>query len=248
MQFLKNRVVQVVLGLVVVAIVVVGAIFAFGPKQTTTEVAATPEVTAPAPTTESTEPTPSATTPSAGPTSPAAPAGAKSPATESCTNTDEDITDPKKLTVERIGVDSPMITVGKDEAGNPGAPPKNASNTTAWYNGSPEVGSARGNVILTIHTYQTGNALGNQLYDGGNKALKEGDVIKISDGEGKQVCYRYTNNLKVWEKTYDPASGVFFNPTGPAQLAIMICWDFNKERQNWDSRIIFYAPKMPKAA
>ncbi|OYO21044.1 class F sortase [Enemella dayhoffiae] len=154
--------------------------------------------------------------------------------------------DPKKLTVERIGVNSPMMTVGKDSDGNPGAPPKNQANTTAWYNGSPEVGSDKGNVILTIHTYHAGGALGNQLYS--DKGLKDGDIIKISDGAGKQVCYRYTRNTKVWVKTYDPASGVFFNPTGPAQLAIMICWDYDKSRDDWDSRIIFYAPRIPKGA
>lgn len=243
-QFLKNRVVQVVLGLVVVAIVVTGAVFAFGPKK---ETAAQP-AEAPSFETSAPEPAPSTVAPTTPPMSPAAASpSASKPAVESCTNTDEEIKNPKKLTVERTGVDSPMITVGKDQDGNPGAPPKNAANTTAWYNGSPDVGSNRGNVILTIHTYHVGGALGNQLYEGG-KSLKEGDVIKISDGAGKQVCYQYTKNTKVWVKTYDPASGVFHNPEGPAQLAIMICWDYDKSRDDWDSRIIFYAPKMPKAA
>lgn len=242
-QFLKNRSVQVALAVVAVAIVVVGLVMALRPTGTSGVAApsATPAVTTAAAPTES---TPAAETPSSEPSA--------TPAGETCTNFKGNMESPTKFVVERMGVESPMMVVGKDASGNPGAPPPNAPYTTAWFNGSPAAGSDKGNVILTIHTYSKGQALGNDLYGAkglneptGGSGLKEGDVIKISDAQGNQVCYRYSGNTKIWVNTYDPKSTVFHNPDGPAQLAIMVCWDYVRP-DVWDSRILFYAPLIPE--
>lgn len=231
---------------IVVALIVVISGVAFFVSRGQGGQAATPApvaTTSPTPEATSASPTPTTASPT-----PAAPAPApSSPAASGCTTASGHITDPKRFKVESRNVDSRMITVGKDSDGNPGAPPPSESQTTAWYNASPEVGSDKGNTILTIHTYSPkngANALGNKLYS--DSGLKQGDVIKIVDGSGKQVCYRYTGNKKVWVNSYDPASGVFHNLTGPPQLAIMICWDHNAKTNEWDSRIIFYASLIPQ--
>ncbi|GAB3623981.1 hypothetical protein GCM10027418_20650 [Mariniluteicoccus endophyticus] len=206
-----------------------------------------PVATSQAPTTDSPSPTPSET-PAPAPTTPAAPPPPASPAATGCTTHAGLMHDPKRFKVDARGVDSKMMTVGKDSDGNPGAPPPSDSQGTAWYNGSPEVGAEKGNTILTIHTYSPkngSNALGNKLYSDAN-GLKPGDVIRIVGADGKQTCYRYTGNKKVWVSSYDPDSGVFHNLTGPPQLAIMICWDYNNKTNDWDSRIIFYASLIPQ--
>lgn len=242
----KNRVVQAVLALVAVALVVAGVALALRPERITT----TPAATA-APTTQTAEAAPRST-----PATTPAPAASASPSVTpaaTCTNFTGEMESPTRFVVERMGVDSPMIVVGKDADGNPGAPPPNAARTTAWYNRSPAPGSTRGNVILTIHTYSQGQALGNELYGknglaDGPEGLRVGDLIKISDAQGRQVCYRYTGDTKVWVETYDPMSGVFHNLDGPAQLAIMICWDYVASTDDWDSRIIFYASLIPEGS
>lgn len=244
--FLKNRAVQISFGVVVVALVVVAAVIGLRPPPQATSAQPVPAKVAPSET-----PSASATpTPTPTPTHTPSPTPA-----QTCTNFTGDMESPTKFVVERMGVDSPMMVVGKDADGNPGAPPPSEAYTTAWYNGSPAPGSEHGNVILTIHTYSRGQALGNDLYgaDGlqepsGGKGLREGDLIKISDADGNRVCYRYTGQTKVWVKTYDPKSGVFHNPDGPPQLAIMVCWDYNPGTKDWDSRIIFYAGLIPKGA
>lgn len=247
-EFLKNRVVQVVLAVLAVAVVVVGAVFVLGPSGDRAGPAAT---AAPAPdlTATATASTP-AETPSDAESTPTEPPP-PSPAPPTCTNFTGDMETPTKFVVERMGVNSPMIVVGNDADGNPAAPPPAEPYTTAWYNRSPAPGTTQGNVILTIHTYSKGQALGNDLYGKNGltedkEGLQVGDLIKISDAQGRQVCYRYTGNTKVWVKTYDPASGVFHNPDGPPQLAIMVCWDFVQSTRVWDSRIIFYASLIPE--
>lgn len=197
---------------------------------------------------------PARSTPAAPPVASASPSVAATvPEPPPCTTVTGSMAAPTRFTVERMGVDSPILVVGEDDEGNPGAPPANEPYTTAWYDGSPSVGSPEGNVILTIHTYSKGQALGNDLYGAKGlreptkgAGLREGDVVKISDAQGNQVCYRYTRDHKVWVESYDPASGVFHNPDGPPQLAIMICWDYVPRDNDWDSRIIFYADLIPE--
>lgn len=241
--FLKNRAVQISLGVVVVALVVVAAVIGLRPRPNATIAQPAASTAAPVETT-------------AAPTSDASPEetpGSSPTPVQTCTNFTGDMESPTKFEVDRMNVDSPMMVVGKDADGNPGAPPPNEAYTTAWYNGSPAPGTDQGNVILTIHTYSKGQALGNDLFGASGlkepqpgKGLQEGDLIKVSDADGNQVCYRYTGQTKVWVKTYDPTSGVFHNPDGPPQLAIMICWDYNPGTKDWDSRIIFYASLIPE--
>lgn len=235
----KNRAVQVAIGVMVVLFVVVGAILTLRPTGDGRMIASP---VAPSSATVDAGGTPAGSS-TVGPETPSA--------GDTCTNFTGRMEAPTRFEVERMGVESPMMVVGKDVDGNPGAPPPNQPYTTAWYNGSPEPGTTQGNVILTIHTYSKGQALGNDLYGknglkDGTGGLQEGDLIKISDAEGNQVCYRYSGSTKVWVKTYDPTSGVFHNPDGPAQLAIMICWDYVPSTNDWDSRIIFYAGLIPE--
>jgi hypothetical protein len=255
-EFFKNRFYAVVLAIVAVVLVATGAVFALRPERSASGlvVGATPAATSPSTTgTPSPEASPSPGAPlSPGvPPSPEASTSGPSATAPTCTNYTGDMETPTRFIVERMGVDSPMMVVGKDADGNPGAPPPSQAYTTAWYNGSPAPGTTQGNVILTIHTYSKGQALGNDLYgknglSDGKQGLREGDLIKISDDQGHQVCYRYSDSTKVWVETYDPDSGVFHNPDGPAQLAIMICWDYAPSANDWDSRIIFYAGLIPE--
>lgn len=247
---LKHRAVQVAIGVMVVLLVVVGAVLTLAPRDTG-QVFASPATTTPTETVDSSPPAASPTE-STSPSESATQSRTAAPTQgDTCTKFTGPMDSPTKFVVERMGVDSPMIVVGKDADGNPGAPPPSQPYTTAWYNGSPEPGTTRGNVILTIHTYSKGQALGNDLYgknglQDGTGGLRKGDLIKVSDHEGNRVCYRYTDETKVWVDTYDPESGVFHNPDGPPQLAIMICWDYVPATNDWDSRIIFYAALIPE--
>lgn len=160
-----------------------------------------------------------------------------------CTNFHGSMTAPTQMKVESMAVESPMVVVDQDEDGNPGAPDPDDGFTTAWYQRSAAPGQTKGNVILTIHTYSKGTALGNELLDF-RHGLEEGDVLKITDVDGNQVCYQYTGQRKVWVNEYDPDSGIFHNLDGPPQLAIMVCDDWDKASQVWKSRVIFYAKKV----
>lgn len=199
-----------------------------GPPRPADRLATTP-VPPPAPKTSTI--TPTTGPPAAQPRQPAAPQRAAG-----CT-TDTRPIQPARFQIPRMGVDVSIITVGKDRDGNPGAPPLSQMFTAAWYEGSPAPNSRRGNVIVNIHSWASGPALGNDV----RTKLRTGDEIRVVGTDGRVACYRFREQIKIRVATYDPASGLYQNPTGRPQLAIMTCWDRNPKTGEYESRLLFYA-------
>lgn len=181
------------------------------------------------------------TTTSAKATASTKPSAAKVPA--GCSTTLKEMDDPKKFQIEKMKVNSPMMSLGEDEDGAAAAPPKNEGYSVGWWKNGPKVGSKQGHAVLTIHTYRSGGALGNDLYDQ-KKGLKPGDVIKMSDDQGNVQCYKMERLLKVYVKDYDPNSDILYKNDGAPQAVIVICWDFNWGTEDWDSRILYYLTPM----
>lgn len=141
--------------------------------------------------------------------------------------------------IDQMRVKAPMISLGEDESGAAAAPPKDASHTVGWWKNGPKVGSRQGHAILTIHTYQNGKALGNELHDQKN-GFKDGDLVRMTDARGNTQCYTLERSMKLWVKDYDPNSDVLYNFTGEPRAVIVICWDYDVMGKEWDSRILYY--------
>lgn len=66
-------------------------------------------------------------------------------------------------------------------------------------------------------------------------------MIRISDGGGRDVCYRFTGALKVRVSDYRPDSGLVHDNDGPAQLVIVVCSDYPLVGDAAASRALYYA-------
>ena len=150
------------------------------------------------------------------------------------------------FTIDAMKVNSPVLSLGEDESGAAAAPPKNASHSVGWWKNGPKVGSTAGHAILTIHTYQNGKALGNEL-NSARSGLKPGDLVRMSDANGNTQCYQMERALKVWVKDYDPNSDVLYKFDGAPRAVIVICWDYNNLAKEWDSRILYYLKPLANA-
>jgi conserved hypothetical protein len=171
-------------------------------------------------------------------TSPDASAAPASPG--ACSPTDGDGFIPVKYSLESPeAIEANVLSLGRDSEGNVKAPPKDEPTTASWWNEGPAAGSNAGQVVLSIHTYQSGEAVGNKLYKDGTSQLKTGDVLKLYSQDGRVACYEYTGDQKITEAEFDPASEVLERKAGDPELAIVICWDHNSSTNNWDSRIFF---------
>ena len=169
----------------------------------------------------------------------AAPAKKEGPVPAGCMKKPKPIV-PVKYSIDGMELSAKVLSRGVDETGAAGAPPKNDPSSMAWFNKGPKIGSSEGRAVLTAHTFHKGGAIGNHLYDK-NSGIKKGDIIRLTDKLGQTVCYRYDHDTKVMVKDYNPNSNVLYDNNGPAQAAIVICWDYAKKTGEFDSRIIFYA-------
>lgn len=147
---------------------------------------------------------------------------------------------PTRYAIPALAVDEPVVSLGEDADGHIAAPPKDEPRMASWWNGGPKPGSDRGKVVLSIHTYRSGGAIGNELFAGDKSNLTPGDTIKLSDDLGNVACYEYTESLKLLASDYDPQSTVMVDENGPPMVAIIVCWDHVEGTDDWASRVFFY--------
>ena len=148
------------------------------------------------------------------------------------------------ITFDGHGRSLPMLALSVDADGAPATPPNNEGFTVAWFNQGPMVGSRRGNVILTAHTFRYGGALGNELNRG---LLHTGDIIRISDASGSTVCYEFTRALKINVADYDPKSSILYDPTGNPQIVLVVCADYPLTSGEPAARMLYFARLISKA-
>lgn len=229
----RNRVIAIVAAVIAVVLIVGIGLWIARPKEEPSA------GTSPSPSPSQTDTSPSTEPASPDPASPSA-SGME------CTTATAGFV-PVRYTIEgSMDVDETVISVGVDESGNIGAPPPAEKRTAAWWEDGPAPGSDAGKVVLSIHTYRNGGALGNEMYEGGQSQLKDGDIIKMYSESGEVACYKFNEAKKVFVDEYDPDSDVMIDFEGDPKVAIIICWDFDATvdesagQDPWKSRVFFY--------
>ncbi len=226
--------------LVVAVVLLVGVItwLALRSPATTSvepQVAATIAVSSTAPSPSLVTSAPVSSTPSEPPASPTpSPTGFCQPMT------DEGF-EPVRYEIERFKTDEEVVSLGVDADGAIAAPPKSEPRTASWWNQGPAAGTDAGKTVLSIHTYRSGGALGNQMFEGGQSRLEPGDRIILRGPLGEVACYDFVEAKKVFVKDYDPSSDTMVDFDGTPLLTMIICWDHRKGTDLWDSRVFFYA-------
>lgn len=220
----RNKIIAIVAAVVVLALVVAGGLYLAKPKDRP-EAASSPSASAPSQ------------------SAAASPSASQSQGLK-CTTTTKGFT-PVRYTFEGgLKADEKVLSLGQDKDGNIAAPPPSEKRTAAWWNEGPKPGTA-GKTVLSIHTYRNGKALGNEMYADGKSHMNAGDLIKLYGENGEVACYEFTEAKKVMVEDYDPNSDVMVDFEGDSELAIIICWDFDKKSEDaggepWKSRVFFY--------
>ncbi|MCS4484114.1 class F sortase [Gleimia sp. 6138-11-ORH1] len=151
---------------------------------------------------------------------------------------------PVSFEVDRGELKLPMLSLGLDETGSaPAAPPLSQTHTIGWYNQGPQIGASQGKAVLTGHTYSDTVGIGNQLLEG---IVKPGDIIKITDEEGANACYRYRDQVRIEVATYNPDSDLVYDNAGKPQIAIVVCDNFSAATNEWLVREVFYGDLLTK--
>lgn len=124
---------------------------------------------------------------------------------------------PVRLEIPRIGVDTPVVSLGLNPDGTVAVPPIEANAPAGWYQGSPVPGQNGPAVILGHVTVgQYGNGVFYHL-----SQLRAGDGVAVVLRDGTTV--RFTvSAVKTVSKAHFPTSEVYGNVDRPA-LRLITC-------------------------
>ncbi len=157
---------------------------------------------------------------------------------------------PVRLSIPRLYVDAPVVTLGVREDRTPDVP--NSGEEIAWYDFSASPGRGN-NAVLSGHVdWQTrdGNPIPGVFYR--LREVEIGDVIEIDLEDGSQLQYRVTGNVAA--EFDDPNVLKAMGPTSKDVLTLVTCggtW-FNDSRAanggNYSHRVVVRAERMPELA
>ena len=126
-----------------------------------------------------------------------------------------------------------VVRLPRDSSGASPVPPDFAKDIYAWDNQGGELGEDEYKAYFTAHTYSSDQgALGNVL----QKSLHSGDLIRVTNTEGRVICYEVSERIEVLESEYvklissRPSKGV---------LTIMVCSGL--EGKVWTKRTVWFA-------
>jgi hypothetical protein len=150
---------------------------------------------------------------------------------------------PTKLSVPGVFGNAPVLALPRDARGAVSIPPvtEAGKREVAWDRPpGAKPGASTGNVLLNVHTWPDGTALGNQLL----KGLDKGGRIVVRNADAV-LCYRVTKRVEVPTGTLIPA---LYKPGGPPQLVIIACSGKRLGPANWTKRTLWYAVPESRSA
>lgn len=172
-----------------------------------------------------------------------APTASTTPDNGPCASPASDEFTPTKITVPGVFDNAPVLALPRDAKDVPSIPPvtETGKREIAWDR-PPGIrpGSPNGNVLLNVHTWPDGTALGNQLL----KDLDVGGRI-IVRGAHDVLCYRVAKRVDVPTGTLIPA---LYETGGSPQLVIIACSGRRLGPANWTKRTLWYAVPEPAAS
>lgn len=146
---------------------------------------------------------------------------------------------PVKLTVPAIGIDAPLITVGKNADGSIKVPAVPHFDSPAWYRYSPTPGQYGAAIIIGhVDNYKTGASI---FFNLGK--LKPDDVIKVERKDGKTAIFKI-NAVREYKKSDFPTAAVY-TAHNDAELRLITCGgDFNKATGHYENNTVVFATLM----
>jgi LPXTG-site transpeptidase (sortase) family protein len=142
---------------------------------------------------------------------------------------------PIKIRIPGIGVDAPVMQVGRDADGSVQVPPLDARNLTGWYRGGPAPGQRGPAVILGHVDSKTGISVFYRLRD-----LHAGDRMYVTLADGKVAGFVVDGLQKVAKDAFPTAS--VYGQAGYPSLRLITCGGpFDQATGHYVDNIIVYA-------
>ncbi len=142
---------------------------------------------------------------------------------------------PVKIRIPRIGVNAPVMKLGRDADGTVQVPPLADHNLTGWYRYGPAPGQRGPAVILGHVDSTTGISV---FYD--LKNLHAGDTVDVTLADGTVAAFAVDGLQKVAKDAFPTAS--VYGKSGDPSLRLITCGGpFDQATGHYTDNIIVYA-------
>jgi LPXTG-site transpeptidase (sortase) family protein len=142
---------------------------------------------------------------------------------------------PRKIKIPGIGVDAPVMKVGRDADGSVQVPPLGARNLAGWYRYGPAPGQHGPAVILGHVDSATGISVFYRLRD-----LRAGDRVYVTLADGTVAAFVVDGLQKVAKDAFPTAS--VYGQAGYPGLRLITCGGpFDQATGHYLDNIIVYA-------
>jgi LPXTG-site transpeptidase (sortase) family protein len=142
---------------------------------------------------------------------------------------------PVKIRIPRIGVNAPVMKLGRDADGTVQVPPLAAHNLTGWYRYGPAPGQRGPAVILGHVDSLTGISVFYYLKD-----LHAGDKVYVRLADGKVATFAVDGVQKVSKDAF-PTASIYGKASYPSLRLITCGGPFDKATGHYLDNIIVYA-------
>jgi len=146
---------------------------------------------------------------------------------------------PVEIRIPGIGVDAPVMKVGRDADGTVQVPPLAEHNLTGWYEYGPAPGQRGPAVILGHVDSTTGVSVFYHL-----RNLRAGDMVYVTLADGKVAAFAVDGLQRVAKDAFPTAS--VYGTAGYPSLRLITCGGpFDQATGHYMDNIIVYAHLVP---
>ena len=142
---------------------------------------------------------------------------------------------PVKIRIPRIGVNAPVMKLGRDADGTVQVPPLAAHNLAGWYRYGPSPGQRGPAVILGHVDSTTGISVFYHL-----KNLHAGDTVDVTLADGTVATFAVDGLQKVAKDAF-PTASVYGKSRSPSLRLITCGGPFDQATGHYVDNIIVYA-------
>lgn len=142
---------------------------------------------------------------------------------------------PVKIRIPRIGVNAPVMKLGRDADGTVQVPPLAEHNLTGWYRYGPSPGQRGPAVILGHVDSTTGISVFYYL-----RNLHAGDTVSVTLADGKVAAFAVDGLQRVAKDAFPTAS--VYGKAGYPSLRLITCGGpFDQATGHYTDNVIVYA-------
>lgn len=144
--------------------------------------------------------------------------------------------EPRKLSIDKINLDVPVISVGKDKNGLQEVPADNG--TVSWWKFGARPGE-KGSAVLAGH-YKIEDGSPGVFYR--LNEVKIGDKISITDENGAKQEFEVVNT-EIYSVADFPTKNIYADKSGESLNLVTCTGEFLPEKNDYSHRFVVYAKK-----